>query len=466
MASWRPSTQYNLINHSLVRDPDQYVVVSPYFNVPGCWLHEKESSSLQTHATTPSSFDQSDPFSGCTESEGFSFASFSEHTRVSYGSECDPLFELGDPAFSVHPPVQRLTMAQVLADHASDMKYAALQFRDPFPSTYTPHPQRNILSQATWTTLPACILDIYYTMPASTPEYSTASPLSPPPESDTVEPLTPDAPQAPGSSTRSILNNSDIISRISDLTAACQDKPRNDSPPEGPFQEAALKKKAVSERQADPRLAPAIELAKTFLSHFYPASQGFSLRETAFDTMQHGRCGWNIEVKTAPGYSAVLHRIPTECIAGFLVENTCEVDDDATPDGKRKTPIVVTAMAIMADDLSTESTWVPYPTVTLGDIMSYDLGKIAGVAITNCFILIGTQLQLWTWDSTKSEGLMMRPYKHQDRVLAKMGSTFKLAVEGKHWEYNLKLFDRVMTDAIKSDVVYTDGSRIDGVYVD
>ncbi|KAF2499123.1 hypothetical protein BU16DRAFT_535518 [Lophium mytilinum] len=84
----------------------------------------------------------------------------------------------------------------------------------------------------------------------------------------------------------------------------------------------------------------------------------------------------NVEVKTTFSTPA-FHYFPTECFAGFLVEMTSETDEDATPDGIREAKTVYTAMADMAEDLSIEATWAKNPVVSLGDIMSVDLGVIS-----------------------------------------------------------------------------------------
>ncbi|KAF2491434.1 hypothetical protein BU16DRAFT_594366 [Lophium mytilinum] len=274
----------------------------------------------------------------------------------------------------------------------------------------------------------------------------------------------------PGSNRGSLLNNAEIKGRISDLTAAYKDEKMVDTPNEAPDDATALT------TNRDPRLAPAVQLARALLSHFYPASQGFSLRETNFANMQNNDSGWTIEIKPTRGMDAAFHHFPTECIAGFLVEKTLETEEDVIPDedavpDEGATPVeireartvVYTAMAVIADDMKTEATWHKTAVVSLGDLMSVDLGVLSGVQSTTCFMLIGTQLQLLTWNGgSKSEHRMMVPYQHYNNVLAKMGSTFNLAVDGKHWEYNLKLLDRIMTDAIKEQVVWTDGSVADG----
>jgi hypothetical protein len=58
---------------------------------------------------------------------------------------------------------------------------------------------------------------------------------------------------------------------------------------------------------------------------------------------------------------------------------------------------------------------------------------------------------------------MMRPYKHANKRFERHNGKFKMRTDGTGWGWELRIFEKVMTDACSNRVTYEDGAVVKGV---
>ncbi|KAF2811993.1 uncharacterized protein BDZ99DRAFT_569925 [Mytilinidion resinicola] len=193
------------------------------------------------------------------------------------------------------------------------------------------------------------------------------------------------------------------------------------------------------------RLAAATRLARTFLKHFYPKNQGYSIRETKFenawDTIVEGEApAWNRVVLTSFNGGLELvkplmyYSFSRNHVSGFLVERLGRFH---------------TAMAIFAHDLVRPAIWEYNAVIKVADIMSAELKLNTKVEFANAFFLIKDILYVCTYkrpgDSSEKKWFL-HPHPRAGRL--------KLDVGTPGWIERSNGFEQYMKAVIQMDVYH------------
>ncbi|PSN60208.1 hypothetical protein BS50DRAFT_211476 [Corynespora cassiicola Philippines] len=202
---------------------------------------------------------------------------------------------------------------------------------------------------------------------------------------------------------------------------------------------------------ADPTTPPeehlrrAETLARALLSHYYPASQGFTIAQHAYEVSAPYGMAWELRTprpKNDPfNYIPAIHSIPPHLVSGYCVFKNYLMTDGTW------LPFPHTYVAIAIDTLKNYHDWVPVSKegcAHRGDVLAYSLGVTAEIAKGYGFLIVGPRVEAYKYDA--NDGRM------PIRQWAKSHEGGKWAVDMRYG--GVGELDRLVKDVLPETVRY------------